>query len=633
MTKPLVSFDSFRAEWLAEIKAGNPSTTAKGNRFTHKLMTEWLDLPENGPELIYCDGAGDGGIDLAVLLKSEDSSDDTTSGDTWYLVQGKYGTAFAGEDTLIKEARKVFETLSGVRTRLSSLAEGLVERLRTFMKSASERDRLVLIFATVEPLTQAERDALDDVQTLGRKRLGAFFNVEAVSVETIFENLGDTPTEPAIGPIDLVAEFASSGEHLWVGTVRLRSIYSFLQGYRAKSGELDRIYEKNVRRYLGGRRKVNVEIRNTLEKQPEHFGLFNNGITIVAQKVDSAADKLGLTTPYIVNGCQTTRTLWDVLDRRLDAGGTGENPELKAWIKQLDHGCVVVKVVQVNEANGTLLTEITRFTNSQNSVTEKDFLALTGDFKTWSREMAEKHCIFLEIQRGGWDSQKAYQKQHPETPQFKSEASAFGLMKVYGAGWLEEPGTAWGKNPPFLPGGTIYNAIVNRTDGSERAFGVEDFYAAYLLDTEADRLKFGRGAQTPTRGSSRYLFCFVVISLLKGVMSAEGMATTHEHITNAVIKILSAKDRGAAEALCDDAANLIDEYLTQGQPDSTNTVEKEPGFGGDLNQFLKSDKLAKPTGSSPKLLTLIAEFRRTMSRASNGQPSPRSIIKSIITAE
>ena len=43
---------------------------------------------------------------------------------------------------------------------------------------------------------------------------------------------------------------------------------------------------------------------------------------------------------------------------------------------------------------------VTRYTNSQNAVREKDFLALTSDFCSWQTEMASKYDIYLEIQRG-----------------------------------------------------------------------------------------------------------------------------------------------------------------------------------------------------------------------------------------
>src|SRR5665811_8479 len=95
---------------------------------------------------------------------------------------------------------------------------------------------------------------------------------------------------------------------------------------------------------------------------------------------------------------------------RLEAGGTGQNPELEAWKRSLGKGIVVIKIVKVGIGGDELLTETTRFTNSQNAVSDKDFLALESDFQKWSKSMASRYDVFLEIQRGGWDSQKAYQR-------------------------------------------------------------------------------------------------------------------------------------------------------------------------------------------------------------------------------
>jgi hypothetical protein len=36
---PKQSFDTFRKEWLTEVLADNPTTTQKGHRFAHKLIT------------------------------------------------------------------------------------------------------------------------------------------------------------------------------------------------------------------------------------------------------------------------------------------------------------------------------------------------------------------------------------------------------------------------------------------------------------------------------------------------------------------------------------------------------------------------------------------------------------------
>jgi hypothetical protein len=617
---PAQNYEAFKQEWLSEVTANNPSTIEKGNRFSSKLMNQWLDLNDEAAELILCDGTGDGGIDLACLIRGDDAEEgQVREGDTWYVVQSKYGTAFQGEDTLLKEARKVIDTLSGHRKELSSLAEGVRERLLNFRAGASERDRLILVFATVDPLSESERRALEDVLAMGRSRLGSIFNVEAISVTTIFEQLSELPGGVEVGPVALRASVSDSGDGLWVGTVRLEELYKFLCSYRGETGELDRIYEKNVRRYLGGRRRVNAAIRETLEKKPERFGLFNNGITIVSNKVEAKDGVLDLTTPYIVNGCQTTRTIWDVLSRKLEAGGTGPNVELDAWKMRLAGGVVVVKIVKVSSTDASLLNEITRYTNSQNAVTEKDFVALNNDFQVWATQMADTHGIYLEIQRGGWDSQKAFQKQNPETRQFKETANAFALLKVYGAGWMGLPGLAFGKNPPFLPGGDVFHEILNRVDGSERPFSVSDVYAAYRLHALADELGFGRGAEKLTRGTSRFLFYFVFVELLKQMMAHAPLPTLQESVSDGILALLAPETQSEGRELGDEAANLVDEYLTQGV--SENSVDKEPNFSGNLNQFLKSEKVGQ-IGFTPKLRQLIGDYGRVLNRPGRGQPAP-----------
>ncbi|HWQ90513.1 MAG TPA: AIPR family protein, partial [Clostridia bacterium] len=575
-------------------------------------------------ELILCDGAGDGGIDLACLLRGDEPVEgQPPEGDTWYIVQSKYGTAFQGEDTLLKEGRKVIETLSGHRNNLSSLSDDLCDRLMRFRNSASERDRLILVFATVDPLSESERRALEDILAMGKSRLGPVFNVEAISVTTIFDQLSERPGGIQVGPVPLRAAVSDSGDGLWVGTVCLEDLYKFLCAYRGETGELDRIYEKNVRRYLGGRRRVNAAIRVTLEEKPERFGLFNNGITIVADNVDAKDGVLNLTTPYIVNGCQTTRTVWDVLSRMLEAGGTGQNTELEAWKLRLCRGSVIAKIVKVGAQDAALLNDITRYTNSQNAVSEKDFVALQDIFQSWASKIAEKHGIYLEIQRGGWDSQKAFQRQNPQTRQFTETANAFTLLKVYGAGWMALPGLAFGKNPPFLPGGAVFHEILNRADGSDQQFSVTDVYAAYRLHSLADEYGFGRGAAKPARGTSRFLFYSVYVELLKQMMAHAAMPIVQAGVTTSMLALLAPKTQPEGKELADAAAALIDEYLTQGAAE--NSVEKEPSWSGNLNQFLKSEKIGH-VGFTPKLRQLIGDYGRVLSRPARGEPAPKDRI-------
>ncbi len=629
MSSVTVDFEAFLASWRESVTAGDPSTTELGRRFAQKLVTQWLDASEAGTELVYCDGAGDGGVDLAVLDVGSDDEADSQPGHIWYLVQSKYGGAFQGPTTLLVEAQKVIDTLDGKRLKLNSLAEGLQERLSLFRAQASSNDKIILVFATERPLVEAEKRALNDIRSMGRARLGGLFDVETISVETIYSRLGDEIVESGDRlHISLKSQAVPSGQELLVGSTRLVDLYRFLVGYREITGDLDQIYEKNVRRFLGGRGKVNRGMQETLRNAPERFGLYNNGITIVASDWSHDGDEIELTEPYIVNGCQTSRTIWEVFHQRLSSGGTGVNPEIEEWKVRASEGAVVTKIVKVGSSGEQLLQAITRYTNSQNAVREKDFLALTSDFRSWQIEMAQDYDIYLEIQRGGWDSQKALQNANPSTRQFDKHVNAADLIKVFGAGWLNEAGMAFGKNPPFLPEGSVFKRIVAAPEDGQSPFGVQDLFACYLLQDAADKYGFGRGAQL-TRRQSRFLFYMVAINLLRDVMNRIQLPTDNRAVSVALASVLQSEP--ARDALLGHAIELIDTYFTQGSEES---IFEEPAFrntfNGDLNAFLKSERIGKSMDFTPKLMEGMALTKRGMGRGQAGGPSARDTITSVI---
>jgi hypothetical protein len=291
------------------------------------------------------------------------------------------------------------------------------------------------------------------------------------------------------------------------------------------------------------------------------------------------------------------------------------------WRDKAGQGVVVTKIVKVGAAGDELLQDITRYTNSQNAVREKDFLALTSDFRMMARQMEDKYEVFLETQRGGWESRSAYQRQHPNEKKLTEHANAFDLLKVYGAGWFGEPGTAFGRNAAFLPNGTVFRRIFSNQPTDE-PFTVDDFYAAYRVQKSADAFKFGRNAEV-SRRQTRFLFYMVAIEMLKGIMSLANLKVGTKDLTQALIKLYKQGNELAAQTLMDVAIEVVDEYMNSGSEES---VFKEPEFvntfNSNLNGYLKWDQLAKNDGS-PNLRALLAIHRRTLTR---GNPSPRDLI-------
>lgn len=620
MISPTISYEDFKSQWLEEVLANNPSTVELGNRFSKKIITHWLD--NNTDDIIFCDGSGDGGIDIAYLQREDSKEDNTNDGDTWYLVQSKHGSAFAGTKTLLVEAQKIIDTIDGKNKRLSSLTSELVERLQTFKSSASSKDKLILVFATHDPLNEDQKRALNDIKNIGRARFGDLFDTDAVSIETIYQRIKEDSSSNKKYLVPFTANLVPSGNDLLVGSIKLTNLYQFLKNYKTETGDLDLIYEKNVRKFLGSRKKVNAGIADTLREKPERFGLYNNGITLVVEDFKLLeSDKYELTEPYIVNGCQTTRTIWEVLYKKLEAGGTGTNTDLENWKSRLNKGIVVVKVVKVGSNGEELLTNTTRYTNSQNTVGQKDFIALEGNFKLWAKEMEKTYNIFLEIQRGDWDSREALYKMNRQTNNFDGWANAFDLIKVYGAGWMAEPGPAFGKSAPFTPGGTIFKRIVEN-----KSFDVKDLYASFLLQNLSKKIGFGREAKEPNRARTRHLFYFVITELLKDCISYVGIETSPENISTSVISVFSNLESDSAKKLSEAALNVIDDYL---DPNKEDSIFNEPGFTDEYN-FLKLEKLGKGNNNTPKLWDLISFTRRDIRRPNYDQQSTRDIIKSTI---
>lgn len=133
-----------------------------------------------------------------------------------------------------------------------------------------------------------------------------------------------------------------------------------------------RLLEANVRSFLSVRAKgVNAGIQNTLRTAPQQFMAYNNGIVLVADemKLDRAADGspgiIWLRGMQIVNGGQTTASIYFTKKKH---GAT-----------DLSKVRVPAKVIVIREEDPAkeeaLVSDISRYANSQNAVRQSDLSA------------------------------------------------------------------------------------------------------------------------------------------------------------------------------------------------------------------------------------------------------------------
>ena len=82
------------------------------------------------------------------------------------------------------------------------------------------------------------------------------------------------------------------------------------------------LFDENIRDYLGSNGKINSKIKETLndEKDRKYFVYYNNGVTVVCSNLSKTAEnvngnqRLLISNPKIVNGCQTVSTIFEVLN-------------------------------------------------------------------------------------------------------------------------------------------------------------------------------------------------------------------------------------------------------------------------------------------------------------------------------
>ena len=148
--------------------------------------------------------------------------------------------------------------------------------------------------------------------------------------------------------------------------------------WREKYG--DRIFEKNIRNF-----KQNTDVNNgilrVLREEPENFYLYNNGIKIIAEKdekslagaVNTDYTKLKLVGASIINGAQTTGSLYEAYHTE----GV-----------DLSNVSVQVQIIVLGDDIDEIGQKITKLSNTQNRIENKDFAAQDKEQERLMKDLA-----------------------------------------------------------------------------------------------------------------------------------------------------------------------------------------------------------------------------------------------------
>lgn len=312
------------------------------------------------------DGGQDGGIDgIYVFAGSACLRDEVSinglSGDAeldLLILQVKNSRSF-GEDAinrLLVTLPKILDFSRDEADLAKSLNPRVLEVSRRFLKAYRALDmpklRVFLAFASLRaehlhPNTAARAPELGE--TVRRCFSSASVETVFLDASALADMVRDRPqtTRELILAENPISTSTAGG---YVAVVRLSDYEDFITD---DQGKLDAsLFEANVRDYEGDT-SVNRSIHSTLSR-PEaavDFWWLNNGVTVVAEKVEPAGKLLKLKAPQIVNGLQTSNEIYKARK-----------------VAELDEGdvrSVLVKVIQA--ADETVRDRIIRATNSQTS--------------------------------------------------------------------------------------------------------------------------------------------------------------------------------------------------------------------------------------------------------------------------
>ena len=336
--------DQFEKKLFKELKFYKDNGKEESINFLIWYLVNYFRIDEGLAYDIVCDHKNDKGIDGIYI---DDDSKEVI------LLQSKLREKFnKGEGD--GDLRKLLGSLEWFRlenlaklddSRASKELKDLVKELDVFQKLTNGYV-LKGYFITTGYFDNSAKDYItitsDKIEYWDNQRL--FDNYTFSSDDDLVKDIFTFRTSNDINKIDYSNKYKS---YIIIPTA---SELLNLKGIVDQS-----LFSKNVRYGLGGKTNVNKSITKTIQDQTKHsnFALFHNGITIITEKATQEKNEVTITNYSIVNGCQSTLTLY-------------ENREFLTQKLRIP-----IKIVETGE-NTKLSEEITYFANNQNPIKTSD---------------------------------------------------------------------------------------------------------------------------------------------------------------------------------------------------------------------------------------------------------------------
>ncbi len=136
------------------------------------------------------------------------------------------------------------------------------------------------------------------------------------------------------------------------------------------------LFSANYRGFLGIKKTpINSGIKSTAEKNPQNFWAYNNGITILTNKLETHKNEIILHGMSIINGAQTTGSIGS-LDMKID----------------LSNVQILTRIIECSNAD--VVNDIVKYNNTQNKITSWDKFGNDSHQQEIEKEFVSLHHVY-----------------------------------------------------------------------------------------------------------------------------------------------------------------------------------------------------------------------------------------------
>ncbi|MHB8626781.1 MAG: AIPR family protein [Aggregatilineales bacterium] len=593
------NIETYRQNLLdsVELEVGaDASPTAKGNAFCRWCLENVFDQSsDQALDAMDVSGAFDHGID--AFVKDDEQI---------LVIQSKYESAHNWSE--IAKFHYDMERIRQGKVQSNELNERVEPFIAEIQDAYVKAWKVTFYYLTSKPFTPTEKSKLQRLD--GNETDFVFYDIERIAqkLENKLQEIPDVVRNKFFTLKLASREILKFADKTAVIAVSLADMRDFV----SQGG--NELFASNVRQYLRGT-KINTGIRKTIQERPEKFWLYNNGITIVCDDFEEVNFSLKIKTPQIVNGCQTAKSIDDILSKKREED------------RRSLPGHVLVRIIK--GANDEEKENITRYTNLQNAVRGKDFFSLYEFHKKLQKRL-KLFGYYYEIQRGAFTSLKPSDKnKYGGTPgfsylvrdRFNNVVPALEAIQAFAAGFKALPGIAMARPNELTPTGPYYDTIFNDDLEPEPKL----FLYPYLIREWARNNGYSRGGGG-WHAYSAWFFVHAYYVLALQILKQKGFIDPLEESPENIPiptwdKIFYSQRLNTMLLIAAD--DMLERYFSDSKVDET--------VGQDVRKFLRSQdqldkyrpilvRYADTLASSSRNRKLVEEFATVLNSDEEGSP-------------